>query len=117
MHIHRFGLCALLVIYGSEISYAAPAESLRPSNIYFPVPSMAQFDEKLELQSIPPSAQELIIAAEDWCQMEFFTRSNESQLDTLLQRIRLESAANRTNFGWTKVFIRKFPAKRPFLLV
>jgi hypothetical protein len=82
-------------------------EMMDPKNILFSLPSIC--DSLPPLGDIPLSGDELVLAEDDWRQVEFVSAVFECEIASGLEAIRSIRENQAVGVGWRKIELRKAP--------
>lgn len=83
------------------------AQVLDPKKILFTVPTLSDDIAPLEPLSEKPSTKEFGLHEDEWCQIEFFPKSQLKPVQQILKEYKPFEQAHRFHSGWNNVYVRK----------
>lgn len=80
---------------------------VNPKNILFSVPTLSNDIAPLEPLSKKPSNKDFGFHEDEWCQIEFFPKSQLNTIQQILKEYNQFEQAHRVPQGWNDVYVRK----------
>ncbi|WP_050027738.1 hypothetical protein [Verrucomicrobium sp. BvORR034] len=99
-------LLALLGIASSAQSQQS-IQSIDPSKILFSIPTLSEDIAELEPVKQAPGKDACMFHEDEWTQVEFFAKSQLTEVQRLLKEYNQFEQANRVKHGWLKPYIRR----------
>jgi hypothetical protein len=89
---------------------ALPGEEVRsldPRSILFSVATISDDTAPLLGMDAEAGGSDLVFHEDEWSQIEFFPKARLQQVQRVLEEYKAFEAANRAEFGWRQVYVRK----------
>jgi hypothetical protein len=102
-------LASLLAVAGlaGTVQAQPKVQMLDPKTILFTTPTLSNDLAQLAPVSRQPSDSDFVFHEDEWSQVEFFPRSQLSEVQRLLKEYKPFERANRAQYGWREVYVRK----------
>lgn len=84
-----------------------PVQSIDPSKILFSIPTLSEDIAELEPVKQAPGKDDCIFHEDEWTQVEFFAKSQLTEVQRLLKEYSQFEQVNRMKHGWLKPYIRR----------
>jgi len=78
-----------------------------PKKILFTVPTLSDDIAPLEPLGEKPSSKDFGFHEDEWCQIEFFPKSQLKTIQQILKEYKQFEQAHRAHQGWNAVYVRK----------
>jgi hypothetical protein len=78
-----------------------------PRKILFSVPTLSEDIASLEPFSEKPGSKDFGFHEDEWCQIEFFPKSQLKTIQQILKEYKQFEQAHRAHQGWSAVYVRK----------
>ena len=88
-------------------SQADKVQYVDPKKILFSIPTLSDDIAPLEPLSEKPSGKDFGFHEDDWCQIEFFPKSQLNTIQQILKEYKQFEQAHRVHQGWNAVYLRK----------
>lgn len=96
-----------LVGIGSSAQPQQRVQSFDPNSILFSTPTLSNDIATLEPVAHEPSQSDIVFNEDEWSQVEFFPKTQISNIKRILIDYKAFEQAHRTKHGWRKVYLRK----------
>lgn len=102
-------IAAILALFGLPTASAQEGKPqlIDPTKILFTVPTISDDLAPMEPLGEAPHATAFSFHEDDWCQLEFFPKSQLVQVQRLLSEYKSFEAKNREKYGWRNTYVRK----------
>ncbi|MET0028323.1 MAG: hypothetical protein ABW101_11865 [Candidatus Thiodiazotropha sp.] len=105
-------LSNLLAAIGISVSAAQAAEKVDVNKILYSMPTISgdvidyQMPSKETFDGAPQFHED------EWCQLEFFTKSRLEEIQSKLSEYKIFESKNRTASGWKEIYVRNIPRSK-----